>query len=169
MGEELAKFDIDAPVVEIDGVPHRQVLRSTETYMTSAGPVRIERSLYSTRQEGERAVCPLELRAGVVEGFWTPRAAQQATWMVAHLTPQEAEEALTRMGGMQPSRSILDRLPKQLSERWEKQRQEFEKRLRAEETVPDEAASVAASLDGVMVPMKEGRSEERRVGKECRL
>jgi len=162
IGEELAKFDLDAPVVEIDGVPHRRVLRSTETYMTSAGPVRIERSLYSTRQEGERAVCPLELRAGVVEGFWTPRAAQQATWMVTHLTPQEAEEGLARMGGMQPSRSILDRLPKQLSERWEVQRQEFETRLRAAETIPDEAASVAVSLDGVMVPMKDGQRQEKR-------
>jgi hypothetical protein len=62
----LARFDIDAPVVEIGGVAHRQVLRCAETYFASSGPVRVERSLYSTRQAGDRAVCPLELRAGMI-------------------------------------------------------------------------------------------------------
>jgi hypothetical protein len=28
MGEELSRFDVDTAVVEIDGVPHRRVLRS---------------------------------------------------------------------------------------------------------------------------------------------
>jgi hypothetical protein len=31
MGEELACFDVDLPVVTIDDVPHRQVLRWEET------------------------------------------------------------------------------------------------------------------------------------------
>lgn len=70
LGEELARFDLDVPVVEIAGVAHRQVLRCEETYFASAGPVRVTRSLYSTRQPGERAVCPLELRAGLVDGRW---------------------------------------------------------------------------------------------------
>jgi hypothetical protein len=35
----------------------------------------------------------LELGAGIVEGYWTPLAARQAAWTVAHLTPQEAERA----------------------------------------------------------------------------
>jgi hypothetical protein len=30
--------------------------------------------------------------AGIVEGRWTPRAAKQALWFVAHLTPQSVEE-----------------------------------------------------------------------------
>ena len=57
---------------------------------------------------------------------------------------------------MTPSKSSLDRLPKQLSERWEVERERFEAALRREETVPPEAVTVAVSLDGVMVPM-EGR------------
>jgi hypothetical protein len=54
---------------------------------------------------------------------------------------------------MTPSKSSLDRLPKQLSERWEAERERFEAALRAEETVPPEAITMAVSLDGVMVPM----------------
>ena len=67
---------------------------------------------------------------------------------------------------MSPSKSSLDRLPKQLSERWEAERERFEAALRAEETVPPEAYDVAVSLDGVMVPMKDGARETKAPG--CR-
>ncbi len=63
---------------------------------------------------------------------------------------------------MTPSKSSLDRLPKQLSERWEAERERFEAALRAEQTVPREALTVAISLDGVMVPMKDGRRAQKR-------
>lgn len=162
LGEEIARFDVNAPVVVIDGVAHRQVLRCEQTYVSSAGPVRLERSLYSTRQDGERAVCPLELRSGIVEGRWSPLAAKQATWVVAHLTPQEGEELFSMMGGMSPSKSSLDRLPKQLGRRWETSRVKFEEALRQTETVPPGAVTMAASLDGVMLAMKDGQRSEKR-------
>lgn len=164
LSEELARFDLDVPVVEINGVAHRQVLRCEETYFGSAGPIRVERSLYSTRQPGERAVCPLELRAGLVDGRWTPLAAQQAAFAVAHLTPQEAEVLFEKLGNMTPSKSTLDRLPKALGEVWERNREEFERQLRSQEAVPAEAVAVGLSLDGVLVPMKDGD----RVGKRAR-
>jgi len=37
------------------------VIRCEETYFGSAGNIRVERSLYSSRQAGERALCPMEL------------------------------------------------------------------------------------------------------------
>jgi hypothetical protein len=162
LGKEIARFDVNAPVVRIDGVPHRQVLRCEETYVSSAGAMRLERSLYSTRQSGERAVCPMELRAGIVEGRWTPLAAQQATWVVAHLTPQEGEDLFSLLGSMSPSKSSLDRLPKQLGRRWEKSRASFEESLREEEKIPRGASMMAVSLDGVMLPMKDGQRVEKR-------
>lgn len=105
VADELARFDVDLPSVEIDGVSHRRVLRCEETYMTAAGPVRVMRTLYSTRQDGERAIPAMEVRAGMIGGFWTPLAAKQATWVVAHLTPQEGEDLFGRLGGMKPSKS----------------------------------------------------------------
>ena len=162
LGEELARFDLDVPVVEIAGVAHRQVLRWEETYFASAGPVRVMRSLYSTRQPGERAVCPLELRAGLVDGRWTPLAAQQAAFAVAHLTPQEAANLFEKLGNMAPSKSSLDRLPKALNEVWERNRNQFEKEIRSAETVATEAVTVGVSLDGVLVPMKDGDRTRKR-------
>jgi hypothetical protein len=160
--QELARLDVDVPVILVEGVAHRRVVRCEETYFSAADPVRVMRSLYSTRQDGERAVCPLELRGGIVEARWTPLAARQATWAVAHLTPKECEDLFAMLGGMNPSKSSLDRLPKQVSERWEAERERFEAALRQGEVVPEEAASVAVSLDGVMVPMKDGQREEKR-------
>ncbi len=162
VAEELARFDVDLPAIEIDGVAHRQVLRCEQTYMTTAGPARVLRTLYSTRQDGERAACAMELRAGVVGGFWTPLAAKQATWVVAHLTPQEGEDLFGLLGGMAPSKSSLDRLPKDVSARWEKGPVKFEPALRREEHVPKEAVTVAVSLDGVLVPMKDGEHTAKR-------
>jgi len=162
MGEELARFDLEVPEVLIDGIRHLHVLRCPQTYLTASGPVSVERSLYSTRQDGERAVCPLELRSGVVEGYWTPLAGKQAVWAVTHLVPRESAEMFELLGGMQPSRSALDELPKRLSERWEVCRTDFEALLRAEERVPPEATTVAVSLDGVMLPMRDGERQAKR-------
>jgi hypothetical protein len=162
IGEELSRFDIDVPVIEIDGIIYRQVLRCEEEYFASAGPVRVKRSLYSTRQPGERTVCPMELRAGLIDGRWTPLAAQQAIFVVAHLTPQEAENMFKKLGNMAPSKSSLDRLPKVLNNVWEDNREEFEKKLRFEESVELEAKTIAISLDGVLIPMKDGNRVAKR-------
>jgi hypothetical protein len=148
--------------------------RCEETYFSPAGPVRVERSLYATRTgPGEKASCPLELRAGIVEGKWTPRAAKQALWFVAHLTPGAVEELYQRLGGLMPSKTSLDRLPKKVSGRWEAERERFEAGLRAQDQVPPQAMAVGVSLDGVMVPMKDGERKKKREealsqGKETR-
>jgi hypothetical protein len=141
LAEELARLDVDLPAVTIEGELYRRVVRCEETYTSAAGPVRVMRSLYRRLGEGERTLCPLELRAGIVEGRWTPLAARQATFVVAHLTPQEGEALFRELGNMTPSKSSLDRLPKQLSERWEAERERFEAALRREEAVPPEAVT----------------------------
>jgi len=172
IANELARLDIDAPAVMVRGVLHKVVLRCTKTYLTRAGEVQVERSLY--RAAGvSTAICPMEIRAGIVEGFWTPWAAMLAVWALAHLTATESAEWFARLGDMSPSRSILDRLPRALSARWEQDREDFEASLRAVEVVPDKAKTVAISLDGIMVPMKEGgrqrkRAEAKAEGKETR-
>ena len=159
---ELARLDVDVPVVKLDGVIHHRVLRCEETYFGAAGELRVERSLYSTREDGTRAVCPLELRAGIAEGRWTPLAAKQALWAVAHMTPQDGENLFRTMGVMTPSKSSLDRLPKQLGQRWEENRLHFEEQLREGEQIPECAVTVAVSLDGVMLAMKDGARVAKR-------
>src|SRR5215510_9980023 len=161
LGQELSRFDLDVPTIEVAGERYHRVLRCETTYNSAVGPVRVERSLYR-RPHGDHALCPLELRAGIIEGYWTPLAAKQATWVVAHLTPKEGAELFDLLGNMTPSKSTLDRLPKALSGQWETHRPRFEATLRAQETLPAEAVTMAVSLDGVMAPMKDGERHTKR-------
>ena len=59
-------------------------------------------------------------------------------------------------GNMTPS--TLDRLPKGVSAHWEAERERFD----AASEVPDEAVTVAVSLDGVMVAMKDAQRAHTR-------
>jgi hypothetical protein len=160
---EMAQLDVDAEAILIEGKLHRRVLRRSQTYVTAAGEVVVERTLYKDRTDDEgRAVSPMELTLGIVGDFWTPRAAQQALWVVTQITPKKAEELFERIGNMAPSKSSLDRLPKLISERWEGQRETFEEALREGLAVPEGTASIAVSLDGVLAPMEDTAVTERR-------
>jgi hypothetical protein len=161
LGHELARFALDVPVIEVEGERCHRVLRCETTYTSAVGPVRVARSLYRHPQGGH-AVCPLELRAGIIEGSWTPLAAKQATWVVAHLTPKEGAELFDLLGNMTPSNSTLDRLPKALHGHWEAQRPQLEATLRHQEAIPPEAVAMAVSLDGVMAPMQDGQRHAKR-------
>lgn len=161
LGYELARFDRDVPQVEVSGERYNRVLRCETTYNSAIGPLRVDRSLYRSARGGD-AICPLELGAGIIEGYWTSLAAKQATWAVSHVTPQESEELFELIGNMTPSKRTLDRLPKALSVHWEANRPEFEDTLHTQETVPSEAVSMAVSLDGVMAPMKDGKRQAKR-------
>jgi hypothetical protein len=159
VGDVMAASDVDADAIEIDGVTCRRVLKSAETYMTAAGAVRVERWLYKNRRNPEaHAFAAMDKRLGIVADFWTPRAAEQASWVVTQMTPQKAENLFERVGNMEPSKSSLDRLPKELSDRWERAREANEQVLRDAIVVPEGTQSIAVSLDGVLAPVDGGNS-----------
>jgi hypothetical protein len=151
---ELAHYDVAAEQIDVGGVLYHPVLTAPETYLSAAGPVRVERHLYRPAGRNAKSICPLELRVGIVGGYWTPRAARLGAFVVAQLTPGETEALFHELGMMSPSRSSLDRLPRELSHHWEAQRETWEALLRMQETLPTAAVTVALSVDGVMAPMK---------------
>ena len=48
LGGVMSASDVEADAIEIAGRVHRRVLRSSQTYMTAAGPVSVERWLTRT-------------------------------------------------------------------------------------------------------------------------
>jgi len=102
LAEELARYDVDAEQIEVGGVMHHQALSSSETYLSAAGPITVERHLYRPAGRGSRSICPLELQAGIMRGYWTPRAARQAAFAMAHMTPGDSQDLFVELGGMQP-------------------------------------------------------------------
>lgn len=163
LAEDLQRADVDAEAIVVHGNTLRRVVRAEQTYMTAAGPVSVMRTLYKDRSDpAERAVVPMDLRAGIVAGFWTPNAASQAAWVVAQMTPKTGEDLFRRMGNMAPSKSTLDRLPKELAERVNDDRAGFEAELRDALVVPERATTVMVSLDGVLAPMNDGGAVEKK-------
>lgn len=163
VAEELERADVDATAIQVEGIDYRRVLKSKQTYMTCAGPVVVERALFKDRgNDHEKALVPMDLKVGIIGKFWTPMAAEQAAWVVSQLTPQNGEKLFQRMGNMAPSKSSLDRLPKELADRWDDDTKGNEAALRAAMTIPEEAVTVMASLDGVLAPMKDGEAVKKR-------
>lgn len=122
-------------------------------YITVFGKVEVDRWLYRSERNGPTR-CVVDESAGIIDGMWTPLAAKRALALVTEMTPGCAEKVLESWGGMSPSRSSLDRLPKRISEVWEGQLPMFEAELRKSMVVPTNASVVAVSLDGVLAPMR---------------
>lgn len=163
LAEHLRAGDVDAPEVLIDGVLHRRVMRAEQTYLTTAGEVVVNRTLFRPRSDANAAtVAALDKVVGIVNGHLTPEAAALALYVVTELTPKGAEALFKRIGNMTPSKSTLDRLPKHVSSTWEENREAFDEALRAAIVIPRDACSVAVSLDGVLAPMVDGDGLEKR-------
>ena len=160
LADALSRYDVAADEVTVEGVSDRRSLESTQTYLSAAGPITVSRHLYRPAGRRTKSMCPLELRAGIVPGLWTPTAARQGAFVMAHLTSRESAMLFEELGGMQPSISTLDRLPKTLSARFEAHRVGWEGDIRARETVPEEAVVLAVSLDGVMAPLAKSEPDQ---------
>ena len=152
---QLRRYDLEVEEVEVFGEIFRRKESFEKQYCGLSGTMTVDRTLYVPRRGIGKSIVPLDLRAGIVEGTWTPLAARVMARTVASTTPKEAAEIFEEFGGMTPSTSSLDRIPKKLSEMWEIQREAFEEELRSREQVPAEAASIAVSIDGILIPMKD--------------
>ena len=121
VGEMLAHYDMSDDIVSIGSQTYRRKHKAPKTYQTSLGPVKVMRHVYANRKNDGtgKSIVPLELQSGIVESYWSAKAAKNAAWLLAHLTPQETEDALLQLGMMSPSRSSLDRLPKALMTSWD--------------------------------------------------
>jgi hypothetical protein len=150
MAKLLEQYDWDYPSFISDDKSFKRSSRNNKIYITLAGEVTLERTLYRTVRNGS-TYCPMELNAGLVEGFWTPQAAKQALHLVSLNTPSECEQIFKEFGLMSPSKSSLDRLPKKLNEHWETNRLTLEKKLFDVFEIPSKATICAISLDGVMI------------------
>ena len=73
-------------------------------YMTASGPIFVERNLYRP-QGGGKSICPLELRAGIVGGLYTPVMARQVAYMMGNMTSVETSKLFEELNIEGPSSS----------------------------------------------------------------
>jgi hypothetical protein len=147
----LEQYDINVKTIEVNGLLYNQVLRKKKRYLTSAGFVEIERSIY--RGTKGKSLCPLELQAGIIETNWTPTAARIGYYVTAELTPYAGEKLLKQMGHFTPSKSSLQRLSQSIGETWERKESQFSKQIYDDIKIPEETQTLSISFDGIMLPL----------------
>ena len=121
------------------------------TYETSFGEVSVARSTYQQKGKG-RALIPLDLRLGIVEGRYTPLVSRIASRALGSMPTKEGEALLREIGVCVLSRSTLHRLPQAMLARVRDEIDGIEERVRATDEIPAEACTVQVGMDGVMVP-----------------
>jgi hypothetical protein len=160
MKRALQRADSDTPEVDIDGQRWGNRRSHPGDYQTVFGPVTIERGVYQQSGRGRVAI-PMDLRLGIVEGMYTPRMARIATRAIALMPEQDAADFLTEVGTAMLSNSTLGRLPRAIAARYELNRPVISAAVRARDVIPDEAVTVQAGLDGVMVPQDGEHAQPR--------
>ncbi len=163
----LARYDVDAQLIEVGGREWRKCLdKEPKTYRSSSGPVTVARNLFRP-SGGGKSICPLDFRAGIVGGLMTPNLGRQVLFLMGHLTSADTASVFEQMGVAGLSSSTCDRLPKVFDSVWESRRDEWDSALRSQEEVPVAAHVIAVSLDGVMVPDKQGQREAKKQREEA--
>lgn len=156
----LQSLDPQEERVEIDGIAWRRLnLDAGETYWSLRGPVRVQRGLY--RREDVRngpTIVPLDKRAGMVEGRYTPAAAK-AVAKLAEALPSRDADALARSLDVLPySRASQQRAGLDLGARWDTLHAAAEPTITEQMTIPKAAAALSVAADRVALPMAEDRA-----------
>ena len=103
VGPAVARFALDVPGRAVAGARSQRVVRGTTTAPRAGGPVRVARRGSRQGDAEARAVCSLDLGAGILAGSWRPWAAQPATGVGAPLRPPAGAARLAVLGQMPPS------------------------------------------------------------------
>lgn len=160
-GYILSLHDIDTPYVEHDGKRYYKSSRHAIEYFTCAGKVKVERTNYRDCDYGIRRICPMDLKAGIVNGNWTPQAAKVATLATAEMTPYTAEKLFSEMGALKTSKSSLDRLAKRINASLEPNGEFIANTILANSSIPDDTQKMSVSIDGVHIAIQKLKGKSR--------
>lgn len=159
LGLMLAALDPSDERVEVNGRSYRRLKQEAfETYLGLRGPVRVNRGLY--RDEHVRngpTVVPLELRAGIAEGRYTPAAARFAGVMAQEMPSRSADLVCRSAGVLPQGRASHFRVGTALGERWDEIREAVEPALAEAMKLPDGVVAASVSVDRVSLAMAEPR------------
>ena len=156
----LMSLDVQQLSIIHDGLRTHRADRSKARVLSSFGVIESMRTRY--RRRGMPSLFPGDLRAGLLEGFWTPRAGRIALHLLCSLTPHDCVKVFRQQGGMCPSVASLVRLYEAAGRLWQDIEDEALARIRSEEDIPPGTAVITLQIDGVMVPLGQDRIQKEQ-------
>ena len=156
LGAVIEELDECRDRLVVDGSIYHCSGRSSGKILSSFGEVAYERSRY--RRRDCEAVFPPDERFGVIGGLWSPYAARLGSLSLALAPVKDCEGLFRELGGMRPSATALNHLVVTLGSAWDAVQETALDEIRQAEGVPEEAASVAVSIDGAMLGMRKEKA-----------
>ena len=157
--EALKRFDTDGAPIVLDAIKWTKRCAAPKKYQTPYGEVEIVRNVYQT-SKGGRIDCPLEAAARIIRHA-TPRFAQQLSHKYAQTHVHAVCADLRENHGRQIAASYVQNVADWVGGIAEAQEAHWEY---APPDLDRAVATVAISLDGAMLAMKEAGWREAMVG-----
>lgn len=154
LSELFATNDESRKAILHGGQKHYRKYLAMGRYLTLLGEIRVRRGIYQSNQEN-RSICPLELRLRFINDYVSFAAAEYICYSLASMTLGEFVKHCQKWALMKPSEGTVRRVLDYVGHFLEAS--DFLALIRSEETVPEEAVTLAMSIDSTSIQIrKEG-------------
>lgn len=158
-------FDTDEETFQEDGELYRFKYKSSKTFLTSIGKIRIKRSVYQ-KDKGGKSISPLDRYWNMENSYASIDVQEALLYASAHNTPEETSKLFQKTSVMDIHPTTIKKLINQSGEFIEEHKEAITKKIYMAERVEEKADIMVASLDGVNVLLsekgnKKGRPKER--------
>jgi len=151
LSELLARNDDSGKAIVYDGEKHYRKYLAMGRYLTLLGEISLKRGIYQSNK-ARRSLCPLELKLRFINDYVSFAAAEYICYSLASMTLGEFVNHCKKWTLMKPSEGTVKRVLDYVGRFLEAS--DFLTMIRSEETVPDEAVTLAMSMDSTWVNVR---------------
>ena len=151
LSELFTLNDESGKTIAYEGQKHYRKYLAMGRYLTLLGEISLKRNIYQSNK-ANRSICPLELKLRFINDYVSFAAAEYICYSLASMTLGEFDKHCKKWTLMKPSegtvRRVLDYVGRFLKE------SDFLDMIPSEETVPEEAVTLAMSIDSTSVQIR---------------
>ena len=143
--------DESRKMIVFDGQKHYRKYVSTGRYLTLLGEISLARGIYQSNKS-TRSICPLEMKLKFINDYVSFAATEYICHGMAFMTLSEFVRHCKKWSLMKPSEGTVKRVLEYVGQFLESSH--VLEMLRSEETVSDEAVTLALSIDSTSVNIR---------------
>jgi hypothetical protein len=152
LSELFAINDESKKAIIYGGKKHYQKYITIGRYLTLLGEVQVKRGIYQSNQE-KCSICPLELKLKFINDYVSYAASEYICYSLASMTLSEFIKHCRKWALMKPSEGTVKRVLDYVGNFLEQT--DFLNMIRSEEHIPDEAVTLAMSMDATSIQIRQ--------------
>ncbi|MDP2968653.1 MAG: hypothetical protein Q8P64_05540 [Deltaproteobacteria bacterium] len=149
--ELFSRNDEPAKAVIHDGEKHYRKFLALGRYLTLLGEISLKRGIYQSNK-ANRSICPLEQKLRFINDYVSFAAAEYICYSLASMTLREFVKHCEKWTLMKPSEGTVRRALDYVGQFLRSS--DFLNTVRSEQTVPEEAVTLALSMDSTSILIK---------------